>query len=416
MNSWKRLCSEMAIATLISVTVAGCGIGPTPASAPTGAEPTGQVSPQPTPVAPTSAAAPSTAPIKVLMPVSLTGSNVALDSYVLNGAQIAADEINSSGGVNGRPIKIIVEDTQSTVDGAIAAYQKLTLSNPDAAALYVPLLTTYVTALMPYIEKEGITTFTGASAVSVTQSGNPWMFRVRLNDNAKTGAAVDFVLDKLGANSIAVLHDTTTYGAGGFNGIKARLAQRGASSKMVLEQTFQAGDTDFRVQLLNISGAKPDVLIVWGQSAESALILKQMVELGIKIPNLGSSNPPAQPTWGLAGPAASEGAYSIPEPFSGPDAPAPALAFLQKYQQVTAKQPADFALNGYDVIHMIALAAAKAGTDDRVAFREAVRANVYNGLVTQYKFDANGDGVWSLPITRIVNGQPQLITQIVVTK
>lgn len=351
-------------------------------------------------------------PIKILMPVSQTGNFVAIETYVLTGAQVAVEEINSAGGVNGRPVELIIEDTKSTVDGAIAAFQKLILSNSDAPVVYVPLMSHFVTALMPYIEEEGITTFTGASHVSVTGSGNPWMFRVRLNDQLKTTSSIDYVLDELGAESVAIFHDTSDYGVGGYENILARMEDRGVADKMILEETMNVGDEDFRPQLLNIAAANPSVLIVWSQSQEAALILRQMVELGIDIPSLGSSFPPAQPTWDLAGPEASEGAYGIPEPFTGPSAPQKALDFLAAYEDFSGQKPSDFALNGYDVIQMIAIAASKAGTEDRVAFREAVRSNEYDGLVTHYRFDQNGDGVWVLPITQIVDGVPVLVAEV----
>ena len=138
------------------------------------------------------------------------------------------------------------------------------------------------------------------------------------------------------------------------------------------------------------------------------MIYKQIREMGIEIPIFGSGTPPSQPIWGLVGPEYSEGARGIVEPMIPTDATGRAAEFVKNYTERFDVAPGDFAVNGYDVVQMVALAAAKVGTDDRAAFRDAMRSLNYEGLVNTYECDEKGDCMWECPIGEVRDGKAYL--------
>ncbi len=117
--------------------------------------------------------------MKILYPVTRTGVMVTVDLESSEGIQLAVQEINAAGGIKGRSIELVTEDTTSTVPGAVQALQKLVFGNTDGVAILGGLSSPFALAWDPILRKTGIPFFTGGTNVKITEQKNPWIFRVR---------------------------------------------------------------------------------------------------------------------------------------------------------------------------------------------------------------------------------------------
>ncbi len=124
-------------------------------------------------------------PLKIGMVAPVTGPLVELGSYQIQGAKLAVEEINKTGGVLGRPIELVIEDDQTTNPGVVLAFSKLA-GDKDIPGFIGPILSTQVHAIAPDIQRTGRPVMIGATDPQLTHMGNPWLFRCRPNDNAKS--------------------------------------------------------------------------------------------------------------------------------------------------------------------------------------------------------------------------------------
>jgi branched-chain amino acid transport system substrate-binding protein len=114
-------------------------------------------------------------PLKIGMIAAVTGSQAEPGLYQIQGAKLAVEEINKTGGVLGRPIELVIEDSQSTNPGSVLAFSKLA-GDKDIPGFIGPILSTQVHAMAPDIQRPGRPVMIGATDPQLTQIGNPWLF------------------------------------------------------------------------------------------------------------------------------------------------------------------------------------------------------------------------------------------------
>jgi len=341
-------------------------------------------------------------PIKVLFPSSMTGRMAAIGQFCRQGTQLAVDEINAAGGLKGRPIKLIMEDTKSNVPGAVNAMHKLLAANPDADAIFAGVMSHFVLAWDPLIRKAGLPTFTGAQNVKITAQGNPWIFRTRPNDKTQTELLVKYLVEKMEAKKIGIFCVTNEYGKGGMENITAALNKRGMEPAIVEEHN--AGDKDFTPQFMKFQKAQIDVLVVWNHAVESALTIRLWHQFGRPFKMIGCPGfPPTQPVWSMVKKAA-EGVQATVDNVLTEESPKRILDVASRYK---AKYKKNFNIVvgfGYDTIQILAQVINKAGTDPE-KMRQYLHKGTFKGLLTDYDFDEKGDGGWQVSISQIRNGK-----------
>ena len=148
------------------------------------------------------------------MVVSLTGPGAESGRYQVQGAKLAADEINKAGGVLGRPLELVIEDDQSGNPGAVLAFSKLA-GNAEIAAFLGPIRSTQLHAMAPDALKLAKPVLIGGTDPVLTHMGNPWFFRFRPNDAYSARVIADFGAKVLGKRKWAIVHSTDAFGASG---------------------------------------------------------------------------------------------------------------------------------------------------------------------------------------------------------
>jgi branched-chain amino acid transport system substrate-binding protein len=318
---------------------------------------------------------------------SLTGSEATFGINSDNGVQLAAEQINSTGGVLGRKIKLLVEDDQSKPGQSSSAVEKL-ISNDKAVAIIGEIASSRSLEAAPICQAAKIPMVSpGSTNPTVTQTGD-YIFRVCFIDPFQGTVMAKFALDTLHAKKVAILSDVTSdYSKG--------LAQyfteyyKSHGGQIVLERSYSGGgkDKDFRAQLTAIKSAQPDAIFVPGYYTEVGLIGKQARILGLKVPLLGGDGWDSPKLSEIAG-SALDGCYFSTH-FS-PKSQAPKVQeFVKAYEGKFKAAPDGMAPLGYDAMMILADAIKRAGTTDGDKVREALtQVKNYDAVTGMISIDA----------------------------
>lgn len=333
--------------------------------------------------------------IKIGVNEPLTGAVAASGNYVTDGARIAADEINASGGILGNQVELIIEDNKSNPKEAVSAAEKLIVKD-GVPVMMGAWSSTYTLAVMPKLMEYGVPMVVETSSSGkITTSGNPWIFRIsptsEMEAKAFAGKAGELGIKK--ANFLVVNND---WGRGAGDEFATML--KGQGIEVGVTETMDAKATDLSAQLASIKAAGGDTLFVTTGVEQLTLVLKQAKEqqLDTRIITTGGSSSPDQ-LIEQAGDAA-QGSMHILffAPWFPETAPNPEVA--SKFVDEWNKRGLNFAgltegFRGYDGIMTIKAGIEAAGKADPEAIRQAlwgVQVKGVNGNISFIKQGPEG--------------------------
>ncbi len=346
--------------------------------------------------------------VKIGQIAPATGPNAQSGQFLVNGAKLAVEAVNRTGGVLGRPFELVIEDDQTTNPGAVLAFSRLA-SRSDIAAFLGPPSSTQTHAIAPDVLKVGKPLFTVGSDPALTHMGNPWLFRCRAHDGYSARVMAEYGIKELGKRNWAVVHSTDAFGAAAAKRLLGALGELGAKAALVQPYANQQGDFTAVVLAVKQSGA--DIIgSYFTFPTDVSVFARQLRQLGASIPLIGSQSIATTTALNLAG-AALSGTFGIVD--FAPQASPEAAEFAERYQQ-TYKVPADaFASWPYDAILVLAQAINAAGSIDPQAIRQAILGiHGLRGINGTLSFDANGDGMRGLDIVRNDNGRINFVRRI----
>ena len=329
-------------------------------------------------------------PFRIGVMESVTGPGETYGTVMVQAKQLAADEINAAGGIDGRKLELIVEDSKCGAQDAITAYQKLT----DVDGVRIILGTSCSGAMLgaaPLAEEEGVVLFSAsATNPDIAQAGD-YIFRTAINDN-QLGVDTGNLLWADGARTLATINETTDYAEGVRRTTVAQFEKRGG--QVVAEERYASDVTDFRSQLTKLLNANPDALHVAAQSEfTGGTIVKQARELGYDGPIYGESVTTGTTALEIAGDAATGVKGVIPSPDLTTDKGKQFLDnFRSRYGYVTL---AWFLGSAYDDVYIAAECLKETGDDqDANGFRDCLYDISWSGAIgDDYTFDDNGEVV-----------------------
>ncbi|MBO1021351.1 ABC transporter substrate-binding protein [Methylobacterium sp. SD274] len=322
----------------------------------------------------------------------LTGPFAASGTYVVNGARIAADEINAKGGVLGRKLELVVEDNKSNPTEAAAVAEKLITSDKTPVLMgawgssltlaVMPKLADYETAMLVETSSSG----------KITTSGNPYVFRIS-PPSALEAEAFAPMVEKLGLKKVDFLAINNDWGRGAAADFGKMLKGKGVTVGLV--ETMDQGAQDMSAQLSKLKGSDADTIMITAAVDQLTLLFKQMAALGLKkriITTGGSQNP--DQIIAQAG-AAAEGTMHLTTflPWYPEKTPNPAATayFIGEWK----KRGFEFAgvtesFRGYDGIRAIAAAIEKGGAADAASIKKGFWSVDFTGLNGQIRFAKAG--------------------------
>jgi len=361
-------------------------------------------------------AAPAVAqePIRIGVTQPLTGAFAASGNYVAQGAKIAEDAINASGGVLGRKIQLVVEDNKSNPTEAVATAEKL-IAKDKVPVLMGAWSSTLTLAVMPKLmEYEVPMLVETSSSGKITTSGNPFIFRISPTSEMEARAFTPNV-KTFGIKKADFLATNNDFGLGASQEFSQMLKAQGVQVGVM--ETMDPKATDFSAQLAKIKASGGDTLFVTTAVEQATLILKQAKEQQVKarIITTGGSVSPDQ-LIAQAGDAAN-GSYHLvfftpwfPEAVKNPDIARKFVAEWNARKYNIGGLTEGF--RGWDGIHTIVEAIKAAGKAEPKAIAQAlwnVKVKGINGDIAFIKQGPAGkesaQNVPSVYVVRIDNGK-----------
>ena len=321
---------------------------------------------------------------------SLTGPGETYGTVANQAKQLAVDEINAAGGINGRMIELVVEDSKCNAQDAITAYNKLT----DVDGVKIILGTSCSGAMLgaaPLAEKEGVVMFSGlATNPDIAEAGD-YIFRTAMSD-AQLGIDTGNLLWADGVRKLATLNEATDYAEGVRRESVAQFEKRGG--EVVAEERYPSDVTDFRSQLTKLFGANPDALHVAAQAEfAGGTIVKQARELGFDGPIYSDVVVVGATALEIAGDAAT-GVIAVIADLDPVNNKAQEVLknFKAKYDYVTLRW---YIGSAYDDVYLTAECLKKTGDDqDADGFRDCLYDITWSGAIgDRYSFDDKGEVV-----------------------
>ena len=321
---------------------------------------------------------------------SLTGTGETYGTVANNAKQMAADEINAAGGINGRPLELVVEDSKCNAQDAITAYNKLT----KVDGLKIILGTSCSGAMLgaaPLAEADGVILFSGlASNPDIAKAGD-YIFRTQISD-IQVGIDTGNVLWEDGIRTVATITEATDYAEGVRRTSAAQFEKRGG--RIVAEERFASDVTDFRTQLIKLFEADPDALHISPQSEFAAgTIMKQAREVGFDGPIYAETVSVGTTALEIAGDAAT-GLKAITADLDPDNEKAQEVLanFRERYNYVTLPWHLGSA---YDDVYIAAECLRKTNDDqDADGFRDCMYEITWSGAIgDNYSFDSDGEVV-----------------------
>jgi len=329
-------------------------------------------------------------PYRIGVMESLTGAGETYGQVANNAKQMAMDEINAAGGIDGRMLELVVEDSKCSAQDAINAYNKLT----DVDGMKIILGTSCSGAMLgvaPLAEADGVMLFSGLASNPDIANAGDYIFRTQISD-IEVGIRTGDVLWADGVQALATITEETDYAAGVRRTSVAQFEKNGG--RVIAEERYGSDTTDFRTQLTKLIDANPDALHIAPQSEFSAgTIVKQARELGYEGPIYGETITVGTTALNIAGDAATglKAITAAPDP-NNAKAQEVLASFRKRFNYITLPWHLGSA---YDDVHIAAECLRQTKDDqDADGFRDCLYGITWSGaLGDNYSFDEDGEVV-----------------------
>lgn len=330
----------------------------------------------------------------------LTGDGAMYGEWTKKGIDLAINEENQKGGINGKKIKILYEDTQQKPDLGVAAFKKLILIE-KVQAVIGELSSSVTLAVAPVANQNKIVLLSpAASSPKITDAGD-YIFRVCASDIFEGKVMAEFSMNKLKYKKVSILYINNEYGLGIKNVFNSVYIENGG--EIVSIESFDQGTSDFRTQLLKIKVTNPQAIYLVGYAPEMAIALRQIKELRIKVPILSSYEAENPKILEVSGNAAEGIIYSAYD-YDPKKENLLVQSFVKEYKINYGEEPNIVAALGYDSAKIMIEALKEA----RVISGDEIKNSLYNikkypGVTGITSFDRNGDVEKSVIIKTIKN-------------
>ena len=326
----------------------------------------------------------------VYVAVPLSGFQANGGQTVLGGVRLAAEQINRAGGLLGFELEVRPLDDESDSDVAVDNIEAVTAAidaGERVIAVIGHLNSGQTLAAMQYYKDMPLVVITPtASEQSLTELGYSNFFRVNANDAVQAAVDAAFLVDDLGAQRVAVVHNDTEYGRGLAAALIRELEARGSAAAIQIE--VAEGQSLYQQEVQRIQEAAPDAIFYAGYEIETPYLRAALVENGVDTPMLASDGAFLAATIDEAGGTA-EGMYVsafAPSPRNVADA-----QWFEAYQAVEYRNPDTYSVNGYVAMQTLIEGARAAKDLDAQKIAAALRGSSVETILDGLRFEDDGD-------------------------
>ncbi len=328
--------------------------------------------------------------VKFANVIELSGAGATVGTIWKNAVELAVKEINAQGGILGKRIALTHYDSQSTPGIAKAMATKAV--DEDPYVILGPIFSGSVMVNMQVAEQSEIPQFTGGEAASITQQGNPYIFRTSFSQALGMPKLANYLQNEIKAKSVAVVWINNDFGKGGRDAMVKELNARGI--KVAADVSTEQQQVDFSSAVIRAKSSGADALFAYLNEEESARLLRELRKQGYDKPIVGETTLMSQKVIDLAGDAVNGVRGHVGLTI---DAPVPAIkAFAQKYEKEYGAKSDHNGIKGYFAVYLVKAVTEKLGKFDRKALAKALKnasfsAKDHPGLMMDVSFDDKGD-------------------------
>jgi len=308
-----------------------------------------------------------------------------LGKKMLQGAILAIEQANLKGGYHGKiPYKLVVRNDNGNWRSSGREIIMLTYKDSVWAVLGTIDGANSHIAIRAALKSEIPVMNSADTDPTFVETNIPWVFRCITDDRQMCYLLADFAFKKLGLNRVAALRATNRYGRMSIDEFRDAATRSG--KPFVTELQYQEGDTSFQNQLEQIKALNIDGIITYGNSRESALILKQMREMGMEQWYLGSDRMVTDEFIQIVGGETKNVVAAYPYNPSNQDPLY--LQFIEDFQNRFNEDPETYAAHAFDGMNMILTAIEKAGLNRALIRDQLSVMKNYRGVTGIKEFDA----------------------------
>jgi branched-chain amino acid transport system substrate-binding protein len=315
----------------------------------------------------------------------MTGPVASIGEQMKRGAETAAAAINDAGGVNGRKIKIVVEDDVCDPKQAVAVANRIVgeqvkfVDGHACSGSSIPAAEVYA--------DNNVLMMTPASSNPVlTDKGEPTIMRLYGRDDAQGAFVGPWIAEKYKGKKVAILNDKSAYGKGLATVVAQTMNKAGL--KEVLNEGINPGEKDYSAIVTKLKASGADLVYFGGYHTEAGLMLRQAADQGFKLNLMTGDSIATGEFWAISGPAG-EGTL-----FTFPTDPRRSPAAAKAVEQFKAQnyEPEGFTLFSYGVVQAIAEGVKRVGSDDPKKVAKALESgDPVPTVLGPINFDAKGD-------------------------
>lgn len=297
-------------------------------------------------------------PITLGMLAPFSGSESAFGNYMKNGAQLAVNEINDAGGINGRKLSLEVQDDACDATTAVAAANKLVTDGIAASVggycsgATLPTLPIFNEAKIPMV-------IPAANSNDLVKQNLPGVFLINGTGTQQAAAAVKYS-QKAGIKTVAAINDTTAYSKDLADSFVAQAKEAGLT--ISFEASVNPGENDYSAVATQLANAKPDLVYWTGYYQEGGLIVRQSTDAGFAGTFLvgdGSVDAKFAEIAGKGYTAHVLGTFTqTPDMLKGAD------QWIADYKKLAGAAPGPYSTQSYDAVKVVAEAMKTAKTTD----------------------------------------------------
>ncbi|MFA5576595.1 MAG: ABC transporter substrate-binding protein [Tissierellaceae bacterium] len=333
----------------------------------------------------------------------MTGDSAQFGDMKVKAIELALDEINEAGGIDGKQVKLIVGDDTGNPKEAPNVAQKFA-GDDKILAVIGHWNSSCTLAARGIYEAASLPVITDSVNKQITDGTTPHMFRISLTDTTQAYNLAQYAFNKLGKKNAAILFTANDFGTGLKNDFTDEFERLGG--KIVASETYFEGQSkDFSPQLTKIKGQNPDVIFIAGYYVETALIAQQAGPIGLDVPMIGTEGISSEELIKLGGEAVEGIRFAA---FFHPEVEFPGTKeFVEAFRAKYNKEPDNYAALAYDSAKLIL-----EGVKENGATREAITSYLnevqdFPGVAGPISFVDN-DVTRNILILEVKNGKIDL--------
>lgn len=327
----------------------------------------------------------------------LTGDAALYGNNDREGIDVAVEMINAKGGINGKKVTVLYEDSKAEAKNGVSAINKL--ANDNVQLIIDDAISTVTLAMLPIAtEKKIIILSTGAT--NPTLSGaSPYFFRIWNSDAEEGVFAANACFEKLSVKKMAIIYVNNDYGKGLKDVFNKEYTKLGG--QIIAEETFEKGDKNFRGIVAKIKQANADAIYLVGYASETGIIAKQLRESKVASKIIGTVAM-EDPVFLKLAEKASEGViYVFPKASEGP-----AVAeFKEQFKKKYHKDPGLLCDAGYDAANLVISAYQKGAKNSDEIRKVFAGIKDFKGASGEITFDNKGDVHKPMILKTVIKGE-----------